>query len=71
MKTTDSRINDLLSFGEYIELMDEYLGEIERKSSGEYMMSDTECRCVSYPREKSEKKLTVIINYKEQSIEIF
>lgn len=50
--------------------MDEYLGEIGRKSSGEYMMSDTECRCVSYPREKSEKKLTVIINYKEQSIEI-
>lgn len=33
-------------------------------------MSGTECKAVSYPYGKNEKKLEVTINYKEQTIEI-
>lgn len=33
-------------------------------------MSGTECKSVSYPKDKSEKKLEVTINYAEQTIEI-
>lgn len=70
MKAKDLRINDLLSFGEYIEMADEYLSEFGRKSNGGNVMSGTECKAVSYPKDKSEKKLEVTINYAEQTIEI-
>lgn len=70
MKAIDLRINDLLSAKEYIEIADEYLGELGRKSNGGYMMSGTEFRAVSYPWDRNEKKLEVTINYREQSIEI-
>lgn len=70
MKVKDLRINDLLSFGKYIEIADEYLSKLGRKSNGGYVMSGTECKAVSYPYGKNEKKLEVTINYKEQTIEI-
>lgn len=70
MKAKDSRINDLLSAYEYKEIVNEYLNQFGRKVNGDVMMSGKEFKAVSYPKDRSEKKLEVTIKYMEQTIEI-
>jgi len=70
MKIVDTRINNNHSMKWYNELANEYLQKMGREVNGGCEMSGTEFRTGSYAKDRNEKQLTVIINYKEQTIEI-